>query len=238
MDTTVRGVLGPQAGTVLALGATPELANVARSVIAVDWSETAVSFMWPDNAAGRTAVRGNWLQLPFSDGAFGAAVGDGCLNCLEYPDGYRRLFEELVRAVRPGGRVALRTFITPDECEPLASTRALVMAGGVQSVSGLKWRLANGLCAERRSPNLEVRAIPEAFERLFPNRCELGRVTHWNGEDMAGFDSLRDVPGTYSFPTVAEVLRLLPASWTPSFLSSGCYELTERFPLLVMNLPE
>jgi SAM-dependent methyltransferase len=238
MDTIVRDVIGPQTDTVLALGATPELATVAQSVVAVDWSATAISFMWPRSAAGRSGIRGNWLQLPFTRAAVSATVGDGCLNCLEYPDDYRLLFNEVTRVVRPGGRVALRTFITPDACEPLDATRALALAGGVHSVSALKWRLANGLCAERLSPNLEVRAISEAFDQLFPDRGELSRVTHWSDEEMAGFDALGRVPGTYSFPTVHEVLSLAPASFMPGFVSSGRYELSERCPLLVMTVPE
>jgi hypothetical protein len=235
IDATVRRVLGPHVGEVLVLGVTPELFAVGASVTTVDWSETAIASTSCVDTPGR-GIRGDWLRLPCADRAFSSAIGDGCLNCLEYPHGYCTLFDELTRAVRPRGRLALRVFTTPDDCESLSDTRAAVIAGGVGTVSGLKWRLANALCAERRTPNVPVRAIKDAFDELFPDRAALRRITGWSAADMASVDRLGRVPGTYSFPTVDELLNTLPASCTATLEASGTYELSERCPLLVVDL--
>jgi hypothetical protein len=146
------------------------------------------------------------------------------------------LFDELTRVVRPGGRLALRVFVTPDDCESLSNTRAATLAGRVASMSGLKWRLANGLCAERRTPNIPVRAIKETFDELFPDRAALRRITGWSADDMASLDRLGHIPGTYSFPTVRELLDILPGSCSATLETSGTYELSERCPLLVVGL--
>jgi SAM-dependent methyltransferase len=233
----MRALIAPAAGPVLVLGATPELTAVAPSTVAIDWSAPSLAMIWPGHAPGRQAVRADWLHLPCSDGAFVAAAGDGSLNCLQYPDGYRRLFQTLTRAVRPGGRIVLRVFVSPDPRESMAQARFDAMAGSIRTIGALKWRMAHLVAGEHCDPNVPAPSIADAFDRCFPDRAALRRATGWSDEDLAEIDVLADVPGGFSFPNVAQLLETLPAGFgRASLLASGAYELADRCPLLVLDI--
>jgi SAM-dependent methyltransferase len=236
MGQLVERLIGRGSGATLLLGVTSELSAVSTSVVAIDWSASAIAFTWPGDADGRRAIRGDWRRLPFALSSFASVVGDGCLNCLEYPGEYRLLLDELARVTRPGGRMALRVFVTPADADSLWTTRTAALAGAVDSVSGLKWRLAASLRAEGAGANVPVRAIHEAFDDLFPDRRALARATGWRSDDIDTVDALRHVSGTYSFPTIEELLDVVPVTLVPSFSSSGCYELAERCPMLVLDV--
>src|SRR4051812_32451605 len=155
----VRLLTADYAGRTMLLGVTPELAIVAQRTIAVEWSRASLDRIWPGNDAARSAVQGNWLNLPFRRGSFVAAIGDGSLNCLDYPDGYRRAFRELTRVIRPGGRIVVRLYVTPEHAESLSDIRSEAIGAQVGNMDALKWRLAHALCAARQEVNLPVRAI-------------------------------------------------------------------------------
>jgi SAM-dependent methyltransferase len=233
----VRGLTADRGGPVLVLGATPELATVAESTVAVDWSASALAHIWPGRAPGREAIRADWLRLPFADLSFVAAIGDGSLNCLDFPAGYRRLFDTLARIVRPGGRIVIRAFVAPEAGESLTRARGDAMAGGVRTVGAMKWRMAHLVCAEQRDPNVAAPSIADAFNRCFPDRAALGRATGWSDEDLEEMDGLADVRGSYSFPTSTQLLDVMPPSFGEVALrSSGTYELADRCPLLVADV--
>ena len=233
----MRALIAPANGPVLVLGATPELTAVAPSTVAVDWSASALALIWPGHAPGRRAVRADWLHLPCANGAFTAAVGDGSLNCLEYPAGYRRLFQTLARVVRPGGRLVLRVFVSPEPGDSMAQTRVAAMTGGIRTIGALKWRMAHLVAGEQRDPNVSAPAILDAFNRCFPDRGALRRATGWSDEDLADIDVLAHVPGGFSFPSVAQLHAILPvALGRTSLLGSGAYELAERCPLIVAEV--
>ena len=233
----VRGAIEGHADRALLLGLTPELGEVAQDTVAVDWSEKMLAIVWPGNTATRRAVRANWLHLPCKAGAFSAAIGDGSLNCLEYPRQYRLIFEELARALRPGARLAIRMFLTPDPCETLGQLQNATMAGSTGVVDALKWRIAHALCSERHAPNIAVRSIRDAFNTLFPDRAELARACHWSMDHIEQIDAYANLPDVFSFPTEAQVLETIPASFARArFVSSGSYELAERCPILTAEL--
>jgi SAM-dependent methyltransferase len=233
----VRRLTAAGGGRVLVLGATPELATVAESTVAIDWSASALAHIWPGRAPGREAIRADWLRLPCADQSFFAAIGDGSLNCLEFPSGYRRLFDALGRIVRPGGRIVIRVFVAPETGESMTEARGDAMAGNVRTVGALKWRMAHLVCAEQRDPNVAARSIADAFNRCFPDRAALSRATGWSDEDLEEMDGLADVRGGYSFPTSTQLLDVMPPSFGEVALrSSGTYELADRCPLLVAEV--
>lgn len=232
---TVGDVLAARAGRVLLLGMTPELTSVGAFQVAVDWSANALALLPSDGSRPPRGVQANWLHLPFADCSFSSIIGDGALNCLEYPHEYCILFDELLRLIRPHGRAVLRLFVTPDDCEPLAETQAAALSGRIQTVSGLKWRLAASLRSDGCGVNVPVRGIHQAFERLLPDRAALARATRWPVEVIDTIDALGGVAGTYSFPTTCEALAVVPDQFSASFVSSGAYEMAERCPLLVLE---
>ena len=80
----------------LLLGVTPEIADMrwpaASSLTAVDGSAAMARAVWPGNIPRkRRVVCGNWLALPLRESCCSVVIGDGSMNCLPYPDGYRQL---------------------------------------------------------------------------------------------------------------------------------------------------
>ncbi len=230
------GLIADHRTQALLLGVTPEISRLAARTVAVDCSHNALARIWPGNAPGRHAIHGNWLSLPLASGSCSAVIGDGSLNCLTYPSGYIRVFDHLARVLRPGGRAVLRVYLTPERGEPLSATRRRVMAGGVTSIHALKWRVANAVCAERGQANIAVRSIFEAFERTFPNRAAVRRATGWTDEDIAQVDAYEHMPDVFSFPTLPQLLAVVPAGFAERrIVATQGYELAGRCPLLVMD---
>src|SRR5215475_2436133 len=93
----VTSLVADKCDRALLLGATPELTRVASRVASVEWKRETLAFVWPGNDAGRQAVQADWRELPYGDASFSCAIGDGSLNCLEYPRGYRHVGAELSR---------------------------------------------------------------------------------------------------------------------------------------------
>ena len=233
----VREHLGSHAARVLLLGVTPELADIGIQTFAIDTSESAMTVIWPGGTAARHAMLGDWRQLPCADRSLSAAIGDGSLNCVEYPWGYSRIFAELARVVRFGGRIVIRAYLTPCACESIADVRDAALAGRVGNIHALKLRLAMAICAQHGAPNVAVQEILRVFNREFPDRSVLRRATGWTEEMVEQPDAYKDLPEIYSFPTWMELLACVPRELTrPRLVSSGTYELTERCPLLVMDL--
>lgn len=226
------GLIDHLPGKRLLLGVTPELALATRDVVAVDWSRPMITGVWPGNASGRAVVEADWFAMPFAPNSFGAAIGDGALNMLHWPDRYRSVLEELRQAVAPGGRIVMRCFVMPDQPETLAALATETMNGRVAGFHAFKWRLAMAARHEGGGPNIASRAIWEAFEACFPDRDALARHTGWPIGTLAEIDDYAVSMLTKSFPTRAELLAAVPGGY---FVETSAYELAECCPLLVID---
>jgi hypothetical protein len=181
-------------------------------------------------------IRANWLATPCAAAAFSAAIGDGSLSALAFPDGYSRLCAELTRVLEPGGRVAIRLYATPEAGETMAAVRASALSGGVANVQALKWRLAHAIATESGRPNVAVQSILAAFDILFPDRRLLAHATGWSRDEVSRLDAYREMPDVFSFPAASCVVRLVSAFFDGvTLIESGAYPLAERCPLLVME---
>jgi hypothetical protein len=241
-DASVRAALCTEiAGytdRVVLLGVTPELSGIASRTVAVDWSASSVAYIWPGDGATRRAIRANWLSMPIGRSSMSAAIGDGSFNCLEYPREYRRVFGELTRVVRPGGLVAVRIYLTPDGVESVEAACAHLTAGRPGTIHGLKWRIANAIAGHQGNPNVPARSIHAVFNSRIPDRQALQQATGWTREDIAQIDAYADLPDAFSFPTVAQI-RSVACEYFDDvrLVASGAYELAERCPILVMEVP-
>jgi SAM-dependent methyltransferase len=222
---------------VLLLGVTPELAGIGSQLIGIDLQAAMVSHIWPGDTKRRFAMIGDWLNLPFPRTHFSAAIGDAVFNNLTYPADYPRLFDQLERVVRPGGRFVCRLFEAPGRCESLEAVQAAALAGTIRTFNALKWRLAMAIVAEAGDPNIVVEKIRAAFDRHFPDRAWLAEAAGWRAEAIDTIDAYRDSSEIYSFPTRAELLAVTSNAFAKvQLVPVGSYELAERCPLVVMDL--
>ncbi len=232
----VKAELAPLDGPVLLLGVTPELAVIATPLIGIDRNPGMIACAWPGNAPGRQAVQGDWLAMPAAAGSFANAIGDGSYNTLAYPDGYVALFEQLARVLKPAGRIVARVFATPEPGEPLESVRRETLGGRIGTLHAFKWRLAMAVVARSGSPNIRVTRIRDAFHELFPDQGALMAVTGWTPEEIDTIEVYKDSAVSFSFPTLSELRRVIPASLgSVRVLPSGSYEMAERCPIVVVD---
>ena len=97
-------------GRTLLLGVTPELADVAPDLVAVDRNLSMVANVWPGNTSSRCAVVGDSRNSNFAPAVFSLCIGDGSLCGLKYPTEIAALFDELNRILerkRPDSLPAL-----------------------------------------------------------------------------------------------------------------------------------
>lgn len=233
-----RDILRPRDAEVVLLGVTPELADLGRTVVALDESEQMIAMVWPGDTASRRAIRGSWFDMPFEDATVGLVAGDGCVSVLDTPATRARFFAEVARVLRPGGRAALRAFASPEAPEPLDAVRVRALGGGVSSFHELKWRVAMARAAGHCGRTIAVRSIREAFEATFPDREELCDATGWDLATVGTIDAYAESPAIYSFPTAqafaAEARRFFD---DVRVLSSGNYPFAEQCPMLVLTGP-
>lgn len=231
-----RSLLAEFSGRGLLLGVTPEYADILPDMTAVDRSRPMLDHIWPGDTPQRRAVQGDWLDYEAPAGSFDAVVGDGSANTLTYPDPVGRLFGRMAMLLRPGGRMVLRVYTTPEIGEALAALPQAVQDGRVPSIHGLKWRIAAALARQSGKANVAVTAIRDAFQAMFPDRGELAQSTGWVVEEIDTIDTYRGSQEVYCFPTRAEFLAVVPAAFAAArFVEAGTYDLASACPLLVMD---
>lgn len=99
----------PRTGTLLVLGATPALVACAPQlrVTSVDFAEAIVDLARRPDVTYHIA---SWLDMPVATASQDYVVGCGSLLCLRWEDEYHRMFQELMRVMAPGGKLALRLY--------------------------------------------------------------------------------------------------------------------------------
>ena len=232
----VAAAIGEAPGRTLLLGVTPELADIASDLVAVDRNHPLVSHVWPGDTKARRAIVGDWLNGNFVPGSFAACVGDGSLSVVEFPRGAVLLCERIHEALRSGGRFAGRFYAAPDNGEPVAAVKAAADGGSIRNFHAFKLRLAMAIAAEAGRVHVGVNEIFAAFQTMFRDRDELVRRTGWDRGHIDTIDYYESSVVAYSFPTRRQLLSIIPPGFTNiRLVETGTYELAERSPLLVME---
>lgn len=230
-----RAALQACTGTHLLLGVTPEYGALTESMVAIDRRGNVIADLWRTMFPGRPAVHANWLNLPFREQSFSAAIGDGCLNALAYPSQYGRMFEELRRVLERGGRLALRTFVMPEEAETCETVCEQAMRAAIGSFHAFKWRLAMAMLAESGEHDVAVVDIHKRFCALFPRRDPLAAAAGWTRADIDTIDAYPNSQIRLSFPTLAQLRRAFDSAFDEIELRYGNYELAQCCPLSVLQ---
>lgn len=229
-------LLGGTEGMHLLLGVTPELSDLVQYLVAVDDNAGMIGAIWPGDRAGRHAVQANWLDMPFADNSFDTVMADGSFTPLDYPLQYDRLFAQLQRVLKPGGRMVVRIFAAPEAGETCATVCDEAMAGRIAGFHAFKWRLSMAATSETRNPNLNVADTYETFNRLLPDRERLAQATGWSLEDIALMDLYRNSAARYSYPTLTQFRQAIPSCFRETDIAYGSYELAECCPTLLLEL--
>lgn len=182
-------------GKNLLLGVTSELMPMAD--IAVD-NDPAVIQMQPK------AILADWADLPFGP-TFDAVMGDGCLTAFQ--GGQDLFFQQMKKVIKPGGRLILRVFISPDTKESL---EAVLKDKDKMGFHAFKWRIAHTMA----HPMVRIKDLYNVIKPI------------WDHPTLSIY---KDSDLVYYFPK----LSLLPIYHHIQFGKS--YELSERCPVITWN---
>ena len=221
-------------GRTLLLGVTPQLADVAPYLVAIDRNFSMVQHVWPGNTASSWAMVGDWRNANFISGVFSACIGDGSLCGHRYPRGIETVIRQLERVLTADGRFVCRLYLAPDKTETVDEVRDAAMAGAIENFHACKFRLAMALVNGRSTPEIEVDSILTEFNALFGDRDELVRVTGWSRAQIDTIDHYRNSSVIFCFPTRDQILSLTAKVLArPRLIPVGGYPMAERCPLLV-----
>jgi SAM-dependent methyltransferase len=224
-------------GRTLLLGVTPELADIAPDVVAVDRNYSMVANIWAGNTASRRAVVGDWRNSNFVANAFTACVGDGSLCSLQYPNEFSATLAELARVLRRPGKLVIRVRVSPDTPETVADLVDAAMSGTLENFHAFKLRLAMALAAQRSASDICADSIFNAFDDRFSDRVALAQSTGWTRAQIDTIDFYRGSAATFSYPTQQQLLAVVsPVFPIVRLVCSGTYDLAERCPLLVAEI--
>lgn len=228
------GIASPDASCLL-LGVTPELARLSVRMVAIDNNAAMIAALWSDDQPEHAVIRGDWLDMPFRTNTFDTIIGDGSLTLLSYPLQYESLFGSLKQLLKPGGKILLRLFVNLEQGETCTQVCTQAMRGQIGNFHAFKWRLSMALSTESGLPNICVGDTYETFQRLLPDRHALAMATGWSMDDIATIDVYRGSVAQYSYPTLAQVRRILPPEFLEMDLLQGSYELAERCPIIILQ---
>jgi hypothetical protein len=221
----------------LLLGVTPGLAQISwppgSCLTAIDRSLAMVRAIWPgDVASVRWALQADWLALPLRESSFGMVVGDGSINVLRYPEGYRALARSVRAALGADGTFALRAFVQPAVKEDPAD----VIAGLPRNASfhHFKLRLLMALqpSAEEGS---HLNRIYDYWTGSGIDRAALALQTGWNRDEIDTIDRYQGLAAFYTFPTLEELRARLGEFFGEISALVPSYDMGKGCPTLVMR---
>lgn len=221
----------------LLLGVTPLLARMAwpagAFLTAADRSHAMIGAIWPGDAASvRGAVQADWLALPVRDRSLDLVLGDGLLNGLRYPEGYRALALAVRAVLKSGGILALRAFVRP----LVSEDPRLVIAEIVRSATFHQFKLRL-LMAMQPSPEVgcDLSRVHRYWTACAIDRAALALQTGWRREEIDTIDRYRGLDEIYTFPTLEELRSLLAEFFTERSVLLPSYPMAECCPTLVMQ---
>ncbi|MEO8658779.1 MAG: methyltransferase domain-containing protein [Bryobacteraceae bacterium] len=233
--TASQGIDSPRA---LLLGATPAIASMewpeTTWLTGIDRSFPMAASVWPGDVPGRRAmVCGDWLRLPLPDNSCDIVIGDGSVNCLPYPLGFRRLAEAAAEVLRPGGLLILRCYLQaePRECPQGIHSQAINNA--VDSFHAFKLRLLMALQPTAQ----EGVAVNDVHRWVTANvdPVSLPRRSGWTPAEVATIDYYKGSPTVYAFPTLAELRTELADKFRELSLLTPGHPMGPRCPILVFQ---
>jgi hypothetical protein len=189
----------------LLMGVTPALSVLGKRLLAVDHSKTMIDTVWPGDTPERKALLGDWLRdLPHGAG-FSAALTDGGLSCIRWPDQYVLVLRELRACAGPGFRFVTRCHTTAavQQAPELQALFDEVARGENLDLEIAKHRIAHCLVHDSQNVNVALRNVAEIALKLFADEPE----------KLAIIKAGPQLTGTVeqSFPSLAAITTLFEA---------------------------
>lgn len=223
---------------VLVLGVTPQIMQLdwprGTDLLAVDSNLGTIGSVWlPHPTLPSHAVCAWWHDMPISDGAVGAVVGDGSLNALPSLEAYKRVFTEVRRVLARDGVLVLRCFLRPDQAEDAGAVVAMARKGAFPTTGAFHLRFAFALTDATGSVGLmEIR---DRFNALVPDRDELAHAAGWPRSDIDRVDLDKDSHVRLTFPTEGQWRDACGPLFTIERMARGTYTQAEYCPTLLFR---
>ena len=206
----------------------------ASSLIAVDNSFVMARTVWPGNIPSkRRAVCGDWLSLPQAHASSDVVLGDGSMNCVRYPEGFRALARSVRSVLRPDGFLLLRSFVQPEGKDSIELVFADLLQGRFPTVNHFKFRL---LMAMQRSTEqgIVVDDVYREWVRRNINKNDLVTITGWEKQALRSIELYEGQDVVHTFPTVSELRSVLGEFFDEVSISNPAYFLGDRCPSFVL----
>ena len=223
----------------LLLGVTAGIANMRwpeeSALIAVDNSFEMAGTVWPGNIPSkRRAVCGDWLSLPQAHASCDVVIGDGSMNCVRYPDGFRALAKSVRSILRPDGVLLLRSFVRPEAKDSLEQVFTDLFQSKFPTVNHFKFLL---LMAMQRSTEqgIVVDDVYREWMRRKINKDELIAITGWEKQSIRSIEIYEGQDVVHTFPTVSELRSVLGEFFDEVSISTPSYLLGDRCPSFVLT---
>ena len=231
-------LLADCADPLLLLGVTPELAAIDRQIIALDWNAEMIALAWPGDTLTRQAQLADWKVMPLASASVGGAMGDGALSMLCWPLEQPVVLTELWRVVRPGGRIVLRCFATPQDHPPTEAIAAEAMRGTL-AFHSFKQRFNMAVAREGDDITVSSARLHQRFEQLFPDRTALSAASGWSLDTIAEIDAYAGSGYVHCYPSKIELSAMLDSSWPApfGFIETSGYPGADLCPLLLLERP-
>lgn len=222
---------------VVLLGVTPEFARFGRKLLAVDVGAHMIGALWIGDDETRSAVLGDWVDLPVADSSVDVVVGDGCLSAVTTADARDKVLSEVARVLRPDGRAGIRLFAPPTR-ETEASIMADLAAKKYANCMELILRLSLAMPMVGPDYAYSLRDLMRRVDAHYPSRADMVAAAGWIPETVNYFAVL-DLQDSYcSWPDLTLATQEASRHFnTVKVVESGRYSGAEYCPILVLENP-
>jgi hypothetical protein len=221
----------------LLLGATPGIAGIqwpeGSLLTAIDRSMEIATSIWPGNTPGRRWMAcGDWLDLPLRRASCSVVIGDCGINCLRYPDGFRRLAASVRHVLSDDGIFVMRAFVQPDQQEDPEA----VFADRFQCANFHHFKLRLMMAMQRSvEQGIPVNEVYRFWTNQRVDKESLSVHTGWDRREIETIE-LHNGPNTvHTFPTLQEMSSVLDGFFGEISTSVPSYPGGDRCPTLVLR---
>jgi len=227
----------PKQPKILVLGVTPELVAIDWPIDAtlygVDKSEPFIHGIWKANPKCQSmAICANWFSIPFAEDSFDLIIGDGISPQLRYPDEYRQIAVVAHKLLKPGGFLALRNFLRPNEKQEENDLWASAHRNEYKNFSAFKWRLAHTL-QDDPAKGIAIDTIYQSWQthRAYWDNRKL--PLPWPEADIATVEVYQGSTMRYVFLSEEETQAVYAEHFIFQHSNYGTYELASCCPVMI-----